>query len=139
MTGGPAPPLLSPRTARSGEPGSRAAAPRRRPGPRPACPGRPAPAAGPNYLFGIDPGIVSELAPIAAVIATFPAVSGAGSGIRIVSEWNIWPGIALPTFFPVLPTTHGVVKPLHEDPGPVDSPPADRAPDGMRTARERHA
>ncbi len=58
-------------------------------------------AAGLNYLFGIDPGIVTKLVLIAviSVIATFSAVSGVGNGIRIISEWNIWLSIALLAFF----------------------------------------
>ena len=58
-------------------------------------------AAGLNYLFGIDPGIVTKLVLIAviSVIATLSAVSGVGNGIRIISEWNIWLSIALLAFF----------------------------------------
>ena len=58
-------------------------------------------AAGLNYLFGIDPGIVTKLVLIAviSVIATLSAVSGVGNGIRIVSEWNIWLSVALLAFF----------------------------------------
>ena len=58
-------------------------------------------AVGLNYLFGIDPGIVTKIVLIAAisVVATFSAVSGVGKGIRIISEWNIWLSIALLAFF----------------------------------------
>ncbi|UWQ12318.1 BCCT family transporter [Aliiroseovarius crassostreae] len=54
-------------------------------------------AAGLNYLFGIDPGIMTKLVLIAivSVIATASAVSGVGKGIRILSEWNIWLSIIL--------------------------------------------
>ncbi len=58
-------------------------------------------AAGLNYLFGIDPGIVTQVILIAviSVVATLSAVSGVGNGIRIISEWNIWLSIALLAFF----------------------------------------
>ncbi len=53
-------------------------------------------ATGFNVLFGIDPGIVTQLVLIAviSVIATVSAVSGVGNGIHI-SEWNIWLSIVL--------------------------------------------
>ena len=58
-------------------------------------------AAGLNYLFGIDPGIVTKIVLIAVIsaVATLSAVSGVGKGIRIISEWNIWLSIALLAFF----------------------------------------
>ena len=54
-------------------------------------------ATGLNVLFGIDPGLTTQLVLIAviSVIATFSAVSGVGKGIRIISEWNIWLSIVL--------------------------------------------
>lgn len=54
-------------------------------------------ATGLNVLFGIDPGIVTQLILIAviSVVATLSAVSGVGNGIRIISEWNIWLSIVL--------------------------------------------
>ncbi len=58
-------------------------------------------ATGLNYLFGIDPGIVTKIVLIAAIsaVATLSAVSGVGKGIRIISEWNIWLSIVLLAFF----------------------------------------
>ncbi len=58
-------------------------------------------ATGMNVLFGIDPGIATQLVLIAviSVIATFSAVSGVGNGIRIISEWNIWLSVVLLAFF----------------------------------------
>ncbi len=58
-------------------------------------------AAGLNHLFGIDPGIVTQIILIAviSVVATLSAVSGVGKGIRIISEWNIWLSIVLLAFF----------------------------------------
>lgn len=58
-------------------------------------------ATGLNVLFGIDPGIATQLILIAviSVIATFSAVSGVGNGIRIISEWNIWLSVLLLAFF----------------------------------------
>lgn len=58
-------------------------------------------ATGLNVLFGVDPGITTQLVLIAviSVIATFSAVSGVGNGIRIISEWNIWLSVALLAFF----------------------------------------
>ena len=49
-------------------------------------------ATGLNFLFGIDPGITTQIILIAviSVVATLSAVSGVGNGIRIISEWNIW-------------------------------------------------
>ena len=58
-------------------------------------------AAGLNFLFGIDPGILTQIILIAVIsaVATLSAVSGVGNGIRIISEWNIWLSIALLAFF----------------------------------------
>lgn len=58
-------------------------------------------ATGLNVLFGIDPGVITQLILIAviSVIATFSAVSGVGNGIRIISEWNIWLSIVLLSAF----------------------------------------
>ncbi|MCY4447202.1 MAG: BCCT family transporter [Rhodobacteraceae bacterium] len=58
-------------------------------------------AAGLNYLFGIDPGVTTQIILIAiiSVVATLSAVSGVGNGIRIISEWNIWLSIVLLSFF----------------------------------------
>ncbi len=58
-------------------------------------------AAGLNHLFGLDPGLVTQLVLIAAisVVATLSAVSGVGNGIRIISEWNIWLSAVLLAFF----------------------------------------
>ena len=57
--------------------------------------------AGLNTLFGLDPGIVTQLALIAAIstVATLSAVSGVGRGIRIISEWNILLTVVLLGFF----------------------------------------
>ena len=48
-------------------------------------------ATGLNVLLGIDPGVVTQIALIAAIslAATLSAVSGVRRGIRILSEWNI--------------------------------------------------
>ena len=58
-------------------------------------------ATGLNVLFGVDPGITTQLVLIVviSVIATFSAVSGVGNGIRIISEWNIWLSVVLLAFF----------------------------------------
>ncbi len=58
-------------------------------------------AAGMNVLFGIDPGLITQLTLIAviSIIATLSAVSGVGRGIRIISEWNIYLSIVLLAFF----------------------------------------
>lgn len=58
-------------------------------------------ATGLNYLFGIDPGLTTQLVLILviSVVATLSAVSGVGNGIRIISEWNIYLSIALLAFF----------------------------------------
>ncbi len=58
-------------------------------------------ATGLNVLFGIDPGIVTQIALIVviSIIATISAVSGVGNGIRIISEWNIWLSVLLLSFF----------------------------------------
>ena len=48
-------------------------------------------ATGLNVLVGVDPGLVTQIAVIAAIsaAATLSAVSGVSRGIRILSEWNI--------------------------------------------------
>jgi choline/glycine/proline betaine transport protein len=48
-------------------------------------------ATGLNVLFGVDPGLVTQLVLILviSIIGTLSAVSGVGNGIRIISEWNI--------------------------------------------------
>ncbi len=58
-------------------------------------------ATGLNVLFGIDPGVTTQIILIAiiSVVATLSAVSGVGNGIRIISEWNIWLSIVLLAFF----------------------------------------
>ncbi len=58
-------------------------------------------ATGLNVLFGVDPGVTTQIILIAviSVVATFSAVSGVGNGIRIISEWNIWLSIVLLAFF----------------------------------------
>ena len=58
-------------------------------------------AAGLNHLFGIDPGITTQMVLIAviSVVATLSAVSGVGNGIRIISEWNIYLSVVLLAFF----------------------------------------
>jgi choline/glycine/proline betaine transport protein len=47
-----------------------------------------------NVLFGIDPGVTTQVILIVciSVLATASAVSGVsnGNGIRIISEWNIY-------------------------------------------------
>ena len=47
-----------------------------------------------NVLFGIDPGVTTQVILIGciSVLATASAVSGVsnGNGIRIISEWNIY-------------------------------------------------
>ncbi len=57
--------------------------------------------AGLNTLFGLDPGIVTQIALIAVIstVATLSAVSGIGRGIRIISEWNIYLTVLLLGFF----------------------------------------
>ena len=54
-------------------------------------------ATGLNVLFGIDPGVVTQIILIVVIslIATISAVSGVGNGIRIISEWNIWLSVVL--------------------------------------------
>ena len=54
-----------------------------------------------NHLFGIDPGITTQIVLIAAIsiVATLSAVSGVGNGIRIISEWNIYLSIVLLAYF----------------------------------------
>ncbi len=58
-------------------------------------------AAGLNHLFGVDPGVTTQviLITVISIVATFSAVSGVGNGIRIISEWNIWLSIVLLAFF----------------------------------------
>ena len=58
-------------------------------------------AAGLNHLFGIDPGITTQiiLIGVISVVATLSAVSGVGNGIRIISEWNIWLSVVLLAYF----------------------------------------
>ncbi len=58
-------------------------------------------ATGLNVLFGVDPGIWTQIILIAVIslIATVSAVSGVGNGIRIISEWNIWLSLILLAFF----------------------------------------
>ena len=58
-------------------------------------------ATGLNVLFGIDPGIATQLSLILVItiIATLSAMSGVGNGIRIISEWNIWFSLILLAFF----------------------------------------
>ncbi len=58
-------------------------------------------AAGLHHLFGIDPGIITQVILIAviSIVATFSAVSGVGNGIRIISEWNIYLSIVLLAYF----------------------------------------
>ena len=57
--------------------------------------------AGLDALFGLDPGIVTQIGLIAAIstVATLSAVSGVGRGIRIISEWNIYLTVVLLGFF----------------------------------------
>lgn len=58
-------------------------------------------ATGLNHLFGVDPGLTTQiiLIVIISIVATLSAVSGVGKGIRIISEWNIWLSIVLLAFF----------------------------------------
>ena len=58
-------------------------------------------ATGLNHLFGVDPGVMTQviLIVIISIVATFSAVSGIGNGIRIISEWNIWLSIVLLAYF----------------------------------------
>ena len=58
-------------------------------------------AAGLAVLFGIDPGLVTQLTLITLItaVATLSAVSGIGRGIRIISEWNIYFTAILLAFF----------------------------------------
>ena len=58
-------------------------------------------ATGLNYLFGVDPGITTQiiLIVVISIVATLSAVSGVGKGIRIISEWNIWLSIVLLAYF----------------------------------------
>lgn len=61
-------------------------------------------ATGLNVLFGIDPGVPTQLTLILVIslIGTASAVSGVGNGIRIISEWNIWLSIILLAAFVVI-------------------------------------
>ena len=58
-------------------------------------------ATGMNVLFGLDPGIATQIVLIVviSIVATISAVSGVGNGIRIISEWNIWLSVVLLAFF----------------------------------------
>ena len=58
-------------------------------------------AAGLNVLFGVDPGVTTQIILIAfiSIVATLSAVSGIGNGIRIISEWNIWLSVVLLAYF----------------------------------------
>ena len=58
-------------------------------------------ATGLNVLFGVDPGLTTQILLIVgiSIVATLSAVSGVGNGIRIISEWNIWLSIVLLAFF----------------------------------------
>ncbi len=58
-------------------------------------------ATGLNVLFGVDPGLTTQiiLIVIISIVATLSAVSGVGKGIRIISEWNIYLSIVLLAFF----------------------------------------
>ena len=58
-------------------------------------------ATGLNHLFGVDPGVTTQIILIAiiSVVATLSAVSGVGNGIRILSEWNIYLSIVFLAFF----------------------------------------
>ena len=58
-------------------------------------------ATGLNVLFGVDPGLTTQilLILVISIVATFSAVSGVGNGIRIISEWNIWLSLILLAFF----------------------------------------
>ena len=58
-------------------------------------------ATGLNVLFGLDPGVVTQIILILVIsaVATFSAVSGVGRGIRIISEWNIYISVVLLGFF----------------------------------------
>ena len=58
-------------------------------------------ATGLNVLFGLDSGLVTQIALIGFIscAATLSAVSGVGRGIRILSEWNIRLSIVLLAFF----------------------------------------
>ncbi|WP_170765629.1 BCCT family transporter [Ruegeria lacuscaerulensis] len=56
---------------------------------------------GMNVLFGVDPGVTTQVALVIviSIIATLSAVSGVGKGIKILSQWNIVLTIALILFF----------------------------------------
>ncbi len=58
-------------------------------------------AVGLNFLFGVDPGTLTQVVLILAItaVATLSAVSGVGKGIRIISEWNVWLSVVLLAFF----------------------------------------
>lgn len=68
-------------------------------------------AVGLHKLFGIDPGITTQIGLIAliSVVATLSAVSGVGKGIRILSVWNIWLSIVLLTLFLFLGPTKWLI------------------------------
>ena len=54
-------------------------------------------ATGLDVLFGVEPGVATQVALIAAIslAATLSAVSGVSRGIRVLSEWNIRVSIVL--------------------------------------------
>ena len=58
-------------------------------------------AVGLDVLFGVDPGVVTQIVLIVVIsaIATLSAVSGVGRGIRVISEWNIYLSVILLGFF----------------------------------------
>ena len=58
-------------------------------------------ATGLDVLFGLDPGVVTQILLIVVIstVATLSAVSGVGRGIRIISEWNIYVSVVLLGFF----------------------------------------
>ena len=58
-------------------------------------------AAGLNVLFGVSPGVWTQMILIAVIsaVATVSAVSGVGRGIRMISEWNIYFSMVLLAFF----------------------------------------
>ncbi len=56
---------------------------------------------GMNVLFGVDPGVSTQvvLVVVISIVATLSAVSGIGKGVKILSEWNIVLTVALILFF----------------------------------------
>ncbi len=58
-------------------------------------------AQGMNVLFGVDPGVGTQvvLVVVISIVATLTAVSGIGRGIKLLSEWNILLTAALIVFF----------------------------------------